>query len=137
MIGIELICSHCLAQFFCCRRCWRGNKYCSLLCKVEARKIKQREYEKKYSGTVAGQESRRKRQKVFREKNKNNLGVTDHSMKNDLGHAIHGEKQKSKSAALCFECGCHIKSIVLRNDSYGLQFKPTQKEDSYFSFTRI
>jgi len=137
MIGIEIICANCFVQFFCCRRCWRGNKYCSSVCRVEARKIKHREYEKKYAATSAGQESRRKRQRTFRAKNKNNLNVTDHSMKDDLVHATYTKKLNTDAHSVCFECNCHIKDLIFRGDSYGIQFKSPQKENSYFSFTRV
>lgn len=137
MIGIELICPTCSVYFFCCRKCWRGNKYCSSSCRVEARKIKQREYEKKYSSTLAGKESRRKRQRKFRLKKEFEQNVTEQTMKTYLDHAIHTQKQNSIATTVCFECGCHIKSVVLRGDHYGLQFKLTQKENNYFSFTRI
>lgn len=137
MIGIEITCTNCSVHFFCCRRCWRGNKYCSLHCRTEARRLKHREYERKYAATYAGQESRRKRQKTFRLKNKNNLNVTDHSMKDTLVHAIYAKKINSEARSICFECNCHIKDLILRSNSYGFQFKPSQKENSYFSFTRI
>lgn len=137
MIGIELVCPTCAVQFFCCRKCWRGNKYCSSLCRVEARKTKQREYEKKYSSTLAGQESRRKRQKKFRLKKEFQQNVTEQTMKADLDHVIHSQKQKTNVAGSCFGCGCHINRVVLRGNDCGFQFKLTQKENSYFSFTRI
>ena len=137
MIGIEIICANCSVQFFCCRRCWRGNKYCSSVCRVEARKIKHREYEKKYAATFAGQESRRKRQRTFRAKNKNDLNVTDHSMKDDLVHANYTKKLNIEARSACFTCNCHIRNLIFRGDSYGIQFKSAQKENSYFSFTRI
>lgn len=137
MIGIELICPTCSVHFFCCRKCWRGNKYCSSLCRVDARKTKQRKYEKKYSSTLAGKESRRKRQRKFRLKKEFQQNVTEQSMKTNLDHAIHAQKQNSNVAASCFGCGRHIKRIVLRRDACGFQFKLTQKENNYFSFTRI
>lgn len=137
MIGIEIVCANCSVQFFCCRRCWRGNKYCSSSCRTEARKLKHREYEKKYAATPAGQESRRKRQRTFRAKNKNNLNVTVHSMKDNLAYANYTEKLNRDTYSVCFMCDCRIKDLVFRGDSNEFQFKPTQKENSYFSFTRI
>ena len=137
MIGLEIICANCAVQFFCCRSCWRGNKYCSLRCRCEARRKKHREHEKKYAATLAGQESRRKRQRTFRQKKKNEHLVTDHSMKNDLAHVNYEKKLNSKAHSICFECSCHIKDLIYRSQSYGIQFKSSQEENSYFSFTRI
>lgn len=137
MVGIELICPTCFVHFFCCRKCWRGNKYCSSLCRVESRKIKQREYEKKYSSTLSGQESRRKRQRNFRLKKEFQQNVTEQTMKINLDHAIHEQKQNPNITNSCFGCGGHIRNVVLRRNDCGFQFKFIQKENSYFSFTRI
>lgn len=137
MTGIEIICPACGVHFFCCRRCWRGHKYCGESCRAAARKIKHREHEKKYSKTLAGQESRRKRQKNFRSKNKNPPQVTDQTMDASLIQVNHEKKQTVCKSFHCAHCQCLILNIVNESEGYGFSNQCVSKKNYYFSFTRV
>lgn len=137
MTGIEIICPTCGVHFFCCRSCWRGHKYCGESCRASARKIKQREYEKKYSETLAGQESRRKRQKNFRSQNKNSPHITDQTMDAGLIHVNHKKTQTTYKSFHCAYCQCSILNIVNESEGYGFSNNQVPEKNYHFSFTRV
>lgn len=137
MTGIEIICSNCGVHFSCCRSCWRGHKYCGEICRISARKIKQRAYEKKYAATFAGMESRRKRQKNFRRKNKNSSLVTDQTMDQRSNHDSHAKKKVENKSFHCIQCQCSILNIVNESEGHGFSNKYVSEKNYYFSFARF
>ena len=78
MDGIKIQCAHCGNHFYVCEVCWRGQKYCCVECRCQARVIKMRKYRKKYSQSEKGKAKNRERQRLFRKKLKR---VTEQSSK--------------------------------------------------------
>jgi len=52
-------CKRCGLIFHVCRSCFRGQAYCSGLCRDKARKEKRREAQRRYQQTEKGRETRR------------------------------------------------------------------------------
>ena len=60
--AITLNCAVCGQSFSICSSCWRGQKTCSSNCSKGLRKLKSRDYQKRYSSSDKGLESGRVRQ---------------------------------------------------------------------------
>ena len=56
---IEVECKECGFIFRICRRCWRGQVYCSERCRVERKRRNHREAERRYRQTEKGKKAHR------------------------------------------------------------------------------
>lgn len=75
----ELECKRCHLRFNICRKCYRGQVYCSSECRIAAQLEAQRQAQQKYRGTEKGLEAHRKaerRRRMGRSK-KNEKTVDD------------------------------------------------------------
>ena len=131
LLGLELVCPTCSQIFRYCEHCWRGHKYCSPGCSIEGRKRNRRITEKRYSSSVKGIQSRRKRQKNFRSRQILRSKVTDHSPKVEIFKIDNTNKLNRKVHEHC--CGC---SNPFQLVSYGSLNACSEKND-YFSFVRF
>lgn len=68
MDGVQLKCAHCGSVFTLCRHCWRGNRYCGKVCASEAKVRSHRVSQRRYTKTVRGRESHRRRQRTYRKR---------------------------------------------------------------------
>lgn len=66
--AISLICIECGKEFSICRKCWRGQKCCSMACSRFRRLKSNRKKQQKYQATERGLEFGRQRQKRRYEK---------------------------------------------------------------------
>lgn len=130
LIGLEKICPICAVRFRSCEHCWRGHKYCSPSCSREGRKRNRRITEKRYVATMNGAESRRRRQKNFRNRMILGLKVTGQSPREAPGIIRPSLKSTSKASRQCGHCQKPIRIML------GWHFA-IFKEDNYFSFTRF
>jgi hypothetical protein len=131
MDGVHLICKSCGLEFRVCRKCWRGQNYCSKICSKIARTLSSRKSQKKYSRTPKGRQSHRLKQKRYRKKShrhKNSeTDQTTASAKTPVNH----EQRKGR----CVGCGMKILTPIApigfysfrRSDSKCLRPRFSQK----------
>lgn len=131
LLGLEQVCQVCAVSFSFCEHCWRGHKYCGPFCSLEGRKRNRRAAEQKYAATTKGQESRRRRQKNFRNRNILGLKVTDHSPRDTFKIIKRILSATSKTSKQCRHCQKHIHAVVP-----GDHFEISEKNNN-FSFTRF
>jgi len=65
----------CGRLFFVCRSCWRGQRYCSRGCRIQARRAQCREANRRHQISPEGRLDHRDRQRAYRERRRQ--GVTD------------------------------------------------------------
>jgi hypothetical protein len=56
---VEVYCRFCGMRFFVCRRCWRGQAYCSKECRRQGRLAVHREAQRRYRQTRKGKKAHR------------------------------------------------------------------------------
>lgn len=66
--GVAVACRCCGSEVRICRRCWRGQRYCSDSCRATAKVSSHRHRQRKYARTPAGRESQRWRSQRHRRK---------------------------------------------------------------------
>ena len=64
-------------MFYLCRRCDRGQQYCSPRCREKSRRLQRREANRRHQRTPWGREDHRDRQREYRERQR--ARVTDQS----------------------------------------------------------
>ena len=64
-------------MFYLCRRCDRGQQYCSPRCREKSRRLQRREANRRHQRTPWGREDHRDRQREYRERRR--ARVTDQS----------------------------------------------------------
>ena len=116
-------CPVCWSKFYICRRCYRGQRYCSARCRQVARRKKCQGYNLRHQQTEAGREDHRERQRAQRRHRaraeKTKESVTDQSShrltedgklrrgdEDDVGAGF-GEWRRSAAptGARCQRCG--------------------------------
>jgi len=74
LLLLQIRCKHCGDLFYCCRRCYRGQAYCSSICRVLSREKKHREAQRKYRQSPKGRRTHREWEKQRRfKRNKKNV----------------------------------------------------------------
>jgi len=71
MIHLLLIkreCRFCGLNFYVCRRCYRGQAYCSDFCRIKARRKRHKETQRKYRQTAKGKKSHSRAENRRRER---------------------------------------------------------------------
>ncbi len=71
----EIICDCCSRIFFVCRKCYRGQAYCSVKCQEAGYREKHRERQKKYQNSEKGKKTRSRAGKRRRKGLKKGTGV--------------------------------------------------------------
>jgi hypothetical protein len=56
-------CRWCSSEFFLCRRCWRGQSYCSMSCRMQAKAAAHRRAQRIYRQTARGKQMHREAEK--------------------------------------------------------------------------
>ena len=130
-LGIEKVCPVCRVIFRFCEHCWRGHKYCGPSCSLEGRKRNRRITEKKYAATKKGRESRRRRQKNFRNRSILGLKVTDHSPRVTSTIIRHSSNSVNKVSKRCKHCQKLLRAIIPGGHC------AVTEENNYFSFIRF
>ena len=64
--GIELGCPSCGRYFVICRKCYRGDIYCSDECRIKIQDQKRKEASRKYAQSTKGRKSHKARQRRYR-----------------------------------------------------------------------
>jgi hypothetical protein len=62
------VCLHCLVLFCICRRCDRGQRYCSAACSASALREQRRQANRRHQQTDAGRQDHRDRQRIYRKR---------------------------------------------------------------------
>lgn len=78
VVLLQRICRHpgCRAVFWICRSCFRGQSYCSLHCRIKARRQQLRAANRRYQQSSEGRLDHRDRQRAYRRRLLDR--VTDH-----------------------------------------------------------
>lgn len=120
-MDIELICRFCFISFHICGKCFRGNVYCSDICRCGARKLQLCEAERRYRTSTKGRINHNSRQKHFRNKEnpKSESTVTHHSSAE--GPDVLQTNKIHSGRCVC--CGAQIKTFVRGVHEY---FKATR-----------
>src|SRR5262249_21221159 len=81
-IGYEIACKQCRKKFWVCRRCYRGHKYCSSVCKATGYKAVSKRAKRKYESSPEARKDHRDRQRRYLERcqsREHGVCVTDES----------------------------------------------------------
>ena len=73
ILGQILNCPVCRCNFSICHSCYRGQKYCSESCRMQALRIQQRKASARYQSTASGRRRHRLRQNTYRRRRQKNV----------------------------------------------------------------
>ena len=62
------VCLHCQVLFCICRRCDRGQRYCSAACRASAGREQRRQANRRHQQSDAGRQDHRDRQRIYRKR---------------------------------------------------------------------
>lgn len=68
MLLIRIQCRFCQCIFHLCRRCYRGQTYCCHFCRIESKREKQRQRQRRYRNTLKGLKNHRQAENRRRQK---------------------------------------------------------------------
>lgn len=100
--GHDLVCRWCGGSFFICSSCFRGQNYCSPLCRKLGYACRRREARKKYAASLRGRTKHRERNKLYRVYGRQHSSVMDPSSDKSPNQVfvIRADPQR------CVVCGC-------------------------------
>ncbi len=107
MDGVQVHCRICSKDFSVCRKCWRGQSYCSPSCSKEARRLSRNESQKKYRESRKGKFKQSQHQDRFRSKKDNKKIVSDHSSKVEPL-----QLKSTPDLTICICCGSRISELI-------------------------
>ncbi len=107
MHGVQVSCSICNKDFSICRKCWRGQKYCSKTCSKEARRRCRIKSQGKYRKSRNGKFKQSKHQNNFRSNKDEEKIVSDHSSKVE-SYQI----KTTPDLTICIGCGSRISALI-------------------------
>lgn len=107
MYGVQVSCLICNKNFSICRKCWRGQKYCSKVCSKEARRRSRVKSQEKYRKSRNGKLKQSKYQNNFRSKRNEEKIVSDHSSKVELDRI-----KRTPDLTICIFCGSRISKLI-------------------------
>jgi hypothetical protein len=76
--GRRLGCRHCGREVWICRRCDRGHRYCSPLCRQKARRQSSRQARRRYQATSAGRSGNARRQREWYRRKRSSQKIAKH-----------------------------------------------------------
>ena len=76
--GQQISCAFCLEVFVICHSCYRGQKYCSILCRSTAQGQRRKEASRKYQASEAGRRRHSLRQNALRLRKRNVTHPSSH-----------------------------------------------------------
>ncbi len=107
MLLVEVHCRFCGARFFVCRRCWRGQVYCSKECRRQGMLRVHREAQRRYRQTQKGKKAHRQAE------NRHRHELSHHFEKNMDDLSSRGSACRvieiviaAKGGPRCHFCGC-------------------------------
>ncbi len=80
-LGQRISCAFCLDIFVICHGCYRGQKFCSAVCRAAALKVRRQETVRRYQQSDSGRRRHRLRQNAYRRRKKD---VTHPSSQNPV-----------------------------------------------------
>ena len=78
-LGVRIKCRHCKTFFVICISCFRGQVYCGIDCRSEARKLSRRRRQRIYQKSPKGRLNHKLKQRRYRNRLLEKKRVTDHS----------------------------------------------------------
>ena len=73
----QRVCGQCYSVFWICPHCDRGQRYCNLTCRMQARLAQRRRANRRHQQSRAGREDHRDRQREYRRRCRLRPSVTD------------------------------------------------------------
>ena len=126
-------CCRCHAQVIVCRRCDRGQRYCTNGCRQDARVLSQKRASKKYQASRLGQLNNASRQKRFGQRQKQK--VTHHCSLKITSHDVLPSKPswpkkiqeyaQTCSLLCCHHCGAVCEPFLRSDFLHSSRFKQT------------
>lgn len=107
MYGVQVSCAICNKDFSICRKCWRGQKYCSKACSKEARRRSRIKSQEKYRKSRKGRLKQSEYQNKFRSKEDEEKIVSDHSSKVEPDQI-----KRAQDLTICICCGSRISELI-------------------------
>ena len=120
VIAYQRICPTCNAKFYICRSCERGDRYCSIVCRDEARRKNRRKSSATYQATARGRANHQKRQITYRKNRQLEESVTHQSSSSEKKTVITRRPRKlyfpvrfdrNRSRACCLICKCEVDRV--------------------------
>lgn len=100
-----LTCSNCEQEFYVCRKCYRGQTYCSNQCSTTGYSQKIKSAKEKYQKTLRARKLHALRQSKYRDRLENNVTYKS-SKKATL--PLKSKFSESKSCLCCSRCGIDV-----------------------------
>lgn len=118
MLGVQVCCGICNIHFSVCRKCWRGQSYCSKVCSKEARRRLRIKAQEKYRKSQNGKLKQSKHQKKYRKEKKKEKIVSDHSSKvePDVVRSV-------RCIEVCNYCGLKVSEIEFKKSNKLFSFR--------------
>jgi len=107
--------SQCHAVFWICRRCDRGQRYCSTACQAEARRQQRRCANRRHQQSPEGREDHRDRQRDYRQR-RAQKSVTDQGSAL-ISSSVNMPTWDARSARAAARVGLAAASVELRKPS--------------------
>lgn len=113
MLLIQVNCSRCGLRFSICRRCWRGQAYCSDECRsaggILTHRNAQRRYRQTSKGRCAHREAERRRRMRLSKKTVDDVSSTVHTLQykisSSYGRSLFRKRAKIGGRSRCHFCG--------------------------------
>lgn len=120
--GFEICCKTCLELFWVCRPCYRGQRYCSKICRSHGRRESQRRSRRKHQQSPEGKADHRDRQRSYRNRLIGRVGgfVMDQGIEQVQTLIQTSMELNSARQAFCICCG---KSRFVGGDAYAREYK--------------
>lgn len=118
MEGVQVCCGICGHNFSVCRKCWRGQKYCSKLCSKEARHRLRIKVQAKYRKSQKGKLKQSNHQNKYRAQKKKEKIVSDHSSKVEPAMV-----RSIPDIKVCNYCGFEVSEVLLNKSNKLFSFR--------------
>src|SRR5665213_41922 len=140
--GIKRCCPICSLEFVVCEGCWRGHRYCSAECSTEAKRRKHRVASRRYDQSPRGQRNHRRRQAVYRGRQKSVALRTCSEKKVTDATSLGSSRAVNLRPPRCFFCATLVLNLMTEKEVYELLLERRKRERDpaspmHFSFTRI
>lgn len=105
MEGHFISCGYCHTQFFICRHCYRGHRYCSSPCRKLGYEIRRRLARKKYAASAEARVDHRDRNNLYRVYGPIGFVVMDKTYAPDGKLVNPSAQKKGPGSQRCICCG--------------------------------
>ena len=117
MDGVHLACKNCKVSFFVCRKCWRGQSYCSQNCSKKARTLSTRRSQKKYSATPKVRQLHSLRQKRYRKNHHRHKNSETDQTTLFIENSVNAEQRRGR----CMSCDVKITIFIVPTGFYSFR----------------